>query len=48
MCIRRILNNLKNNKLLMMSILFTVVIIGAILVMTFTQFKQIPFIYNEF
>lgn len=48
MCLRRTLNNLKNNKLLMMSILLTVVIIGAILVITFTQFKQIPFIYNEF
>ena len=37
MCIRRILNNLKNNKLLMMSILFTVVIIGAIVVMISIQ-----------
>ncbi|WP_438521349.1 hypothetical protein [Clostridium sp.] len=45
---KNFLINMKNNKLLMMSIAITLVIIGAILIVTFTQFKQIPFIYNEF
>ncbi|MCH1960842.1 hypothetical protein [Romboutsia hominis] len=42
------LKNLINNKYLMISITLTIVIIMAILVMTFTSFKELPFIYNEF
>ncbi|GAA0865237.1 hypothetical protein GCM10008917_21860 [Paraclostridium tenue] len=48
MFVKNYLKNLISNKYLMMSICFTVIIIAAILVLTFTPFKELPFIYNEF
>lgn len=44
----KIMKKLKENAELRTSIVITLFIIAAILVMTFTQFKQLPFIYNEF
>ncbi|WP_297634910.1 hypothetical protein [uncultured Clostridium sp.] len=37
-----------NNKLLIMSIILTIAIIIGILIITFTPYKQLPFIYSEF
>ncbi|WP_373601601.1 hypothetical protein [Paraclostridium bifermentans] len=48
MSVKSYLKNLMSNKYLMMSIGFTVVIIAAILILAFTPFKELPFIYNEF
>ncbi|MEW9080461.1 hypothetical protein [Terrisporobacter glycolicus] len=42
------IKNLTKNKYLMMSATFTIIIVAAILVFTFTSFKDLPFIYNEF
>ncbi|OJT89338.1 hypothetical protein BM535_19180, partial [Clostridioides difficile] len=44
----RLLKYLKNNKDLLTSICLTMVIILAIGVLTFTPFKELPFIYNGF
>ncbi|MGL5417302.1 MAG: hypothetical protein ACRDAU_16660 [Clostridium sp.] len=37
-----------NNKLLIMSIILTIAIILGIWIITFTPYKQLPFIYSEF
>ncbi|MFR3560113.1 hypothetical protein [Paraclostridium sordellii] len=48
MFVKNYLKNLTNNKYLMMSICLTVIIVAAILILAFTPFKELPFIYNEF
>lgn len=48
MLMKDFIKNIMKDKYLITSIVVTIVIIAAILVFTFTPFKQIPFIYNEF
>ncbi|MDQ0149513.1 putative membrane protein [Eubacterium multiforme] len=48
MSVKNFMNNIMKNKYLITSITITIVIIAAILIVTFTPFKQIPFVYNEF
>ncbi|GAA0070328.1 hypothetical protein UT300003_18510 [Clostridium sardiniense] len=48
MLVKNYISNLIKNKYLVSSIVITIIIIAAILIVTFAPFKQIPFIYNEF
>ncbi|MGO1043015.1 hypothetical protein ACTPEO_09780 [Clostridioides difficile] len=48
MSVRDCLKYLKSNKELVTSICLTMIIILAIGVLTFTPFKELPFIYNGF
>ncbi|MGL5417396.1 MAG: hypothetical protein ACRDAU_17135 [Clostridium sp.] len=45
---KKFIKSIISNKLLMMSILFTIAIILGILIITFTPYVQLPFVYSEF
>ena len=42
------MNILKNNKYVMLSIIASIVVIFAIILVVFEPFAEIPFIYNQF
>lgn len=48
MSVKNFISNIMKDKFVLGSIIMTIAIVTAIIIVTFTPFKQIPFIYNEF